>query len=168
VVYNFTLIIGGTQEISDAIADQLYEAGCDDCTPGQHAGAPYVVFDRESTSIEHAVTSAIKAVNKVGLDVVHVEPDDLVSQSEIARRLNRSRESVRKLIGGERQAGGFPAPIAHVTTDSPLWSWATVTKWGLQHKICDASTAHDAEKIRAINAQLGHGHKKVRTKSSRL
>jgi len=46
--------------------------------------------------------------------VVRVEPDDLVSAAEIARRVGRSRESIRQLGGGLRGPGGFPAPLARI------------------------------------------------------
>ena len=50
---------------------------------------PYVDFDRDSDSFEEAVLTAIRDVERAGLQVLRVEPDDFVSASEIARRTER-------------------------------------------------------------------------------
>lgn len=57
-----------------------------------------------------------------------VEPDDLVTMSEIAERRGRSRESVRVLVAGRRGRGDFPAPVSHLRSRSRLWRWPEVAE----------------------------------------
>ena len=43
----FTLTLAGVTELTPARADALFEAGCDDATPGSCAGVVTVGLDRE-------------------------------------------------------------------------------------------------------------------------
>jgi hypothetical protein len=124
--HNFTLLITG--EV-DAHIDELYEAGCDDATFGSVDGVQYADFSREARTLSEAITSAIRDVESVGgLRITRVEPEDLVTGAEIAKRLSRSRESVRLLASGERGTG-FPAPVSHIRSRNRLWRWADVAAW---------------------------------------
>jgi hypothetical protein len=118
-------------EIDDALADRLFEAGCDDALVGSRDGVAFLDFEREANSFPHAVVAAIADVvqAKTNAAVARIEPDDAVTASEIARRLGRSRESVRQLANGMRGPGGFPTPIACLTGTSSIWSWADVLHW---------------------------------------
>jgi predicted DNA-binding transcriptional regulator AlpA len=150
--YEFSLVITGDLE-DGATLDALFEAGCDDATFGQVDGVGYADFIREAPSFAEAVRSAIEQVESVpGLRVVRVEPDDLVTMSEIAERLGRSRESVRLLISGARGSGGFPPPVSHLKARSRLWRWSEVAAWAKrQGQRVDPSAA---SAIAAINAAL--------------
>ncbi len=77
--YRFTLILADLREISDDLAEALFEAGCDDGSPWSSQGIAAVGFDREAESFEHAVRSAIADVQKAGCHVawVKIEPEDL-------------------------------------------------------------------------------------------
>jgi len=79
LVHRFTLILTGLTEMTDAAANALYEAGCDDGTPGSSDGVAFVGFDREATDLSHAIRSAVADVRKAGFDIVRVEieADDL-------------------------------------------------------------------------------------------
>ena len=79
-------------------------------------------------------TTAVKDVERAkrGATVAHVEPDDLVNASEVARRLACTREYVRLLVAGQRGRGGFPVPLAGVTGTTLFWSWAAVVRWLLE------------------------------------
>ncbi len=71
----FTLIIEGDLDY-EAKLDELYEAGCDDATFGRDAqGVSHGRFDREAASYEEAVSSAVRAVESVGLRVLQVDAD---------------------------------------------------------------------------------------------
>ena len=74
--YEFSLILKGSLELSEEIADQLFEAGCDDGTPGTCHGVFSIDFHREADSLEAAITSAIQNVKTAGYDVerVQIEP----------------------------------------------------------------------------------------------
>lgn len=81
--YRFTVVLAGLDEISDDLADALFEAGCDDGSPWSSQGVAAVGFDREAESFEEAVRSAIGDVQKAGCHVawVRIEPEDLVEAS---------------------------------------------------------------------------------------
>lgn len=149
--YDFTLVFDG--ELDEAAVDALFEAGCDDATVGQVDGVGYGDFTREAPSFGEALRSAIEQVESVpGLTVTRVEPDDLVTLSEIAQRLGRSRESVRLLAAGERGPGDFPPPVSHLKARSRLWRWSEVAAWAKRHdQPIDLTTA---TAIAAINAAL--------------
>jgi hypothetical protein len=145
--HTFTLIIDG-----DPDHDALYEAGCDDATFGEIDGVGFADFAREASSLADAVLSAIGDVESVeGLSVRRVEPEDLVTASEIAKRLGRTRESVRLLIAGRRGAGNFPAPSSHLRARSPLWRWSDVAAWAER---LTPQQEHEARLLAAINAAL--------------
>ena len=49
--------------------------------------------------------------------------------SDIARRVGRTRESVRLLVDGKRGPGGFPAPLGVVGEGIRVWPWSVVLEW---------------------------------------
>ncbi|HEX9731992.1 MAG TPA: hypothetical protein VGG06_08380 [Thermoanaerobaculia bacterium] len=150
--YQFTLVISGDVDRDDAI-DALFAAGCDDATIGTVDGVGYADFVREAPSFGEAVGTAIKQVESVpGLQVRRVEPDDLVTMTEIAERLRRSRESVRLLVQGARGPGGFPPPVSHLKAKSRLWRWSEVAAWA--EKLPASRHSRDPLLIAAINAAL--------------
>lgn len=71
--YSFTLILSGVDAMTPEMAEALYEAGCDDSTPGSSGGLIIVDFSREAESLGDAVGSAIKDVEKAGYKVTKVE-----------------------------------------------------------------------------------------------
>jgi hypothetical protein len=147
--HSFTLILDGDVE---AHLDELFEAGCDDATFGSVDGVSYAEFDREAETLADAVRSALEAIAGVdGLGVRRVEPDDLVTASEIAKRLGRSRESVRLLAAGKRGDGSFPAPVTHALERNRLWHWADLLEWADKGSERERG---EARFIAALNAGL--------------
>ena len=71
--YHFTVILAGVDEISEDLAEALFEAGCDDGSPWSSRGVAAVVFDREAESIIQAVRSAIADVQKAGCQVAGIK-----------------------------------------------------------------------------------------------
>ena len=71
--YEFTLILTGPLELTEDIADALFEAGCDDGTPGTCNEVFSIDFHREAPSLEEAIRSAIGNVRTAGYDVSRVE-----------------------------------------------------------------------------------------------
>jgi hypothetical protein len=123
----FELTIQGN--LTDARVDALFEAGCDDATFSGKGDLTFAAFDREAPSLLDAVLAAIADVESVdGLEVLHVDPDELVWASEIAERTGRTRQSIDQLIKGQRGPGGFPAPATHATRN-PLWRWPEAEAW---------------------------------------
>jgi hypothetical protein len=149
--HEFSLVIEGDLD-DDAVADQLFEAGCDDALFGTIAGVGFGDFTREDLLFSTAVLSAIQQVESVGdLRVVRVEPDDIVTMADVAERLGRTRESVRLLIAGERGSGGFPRPISHNRERGRLWRWSDVADW---FGDLDSKQREAAHFTAAINAAL--------------
>ncbi len=73
--YDFMLVLSPGTEMNEALGNALYEAGCDDCTPGCLSGVPMLLFHREAVSLEDAIRSAIADVQKTGSTAVKVEMD---------------------------------------------------------------------------------------------
>ncbi len=134
-MHNFTLVLAGVREpLSDELEHSVFEAGCDDAILGIRNGVAFLEFDRQAATLPEAILAAIQDVETVeGIDVLRVEPDDLVTASEIARRTGRSRESIRLLAAGMRGPGGFPPPVHNLRGQSPLWRWAEVAEWTCTH-----------------------------------
>ena len=71
--YEFSLILKGSPELTEEIANELFEAGCDDGTPGTCNSVFSIDFHREADSLEAAINSAIENVRAAGHDVERVE-----------------------------------------------------------------------------------------------
>lgn len=154
---NFVLVLSGVSEPDSQLENGLYEAGCDDATLAFRNGVPYLEFDREAESLEEAILSAVRDTDRADprIRVVRVEPGDLVNASEIARRIECTREYVRLLTQGKRGKGDFPTPYSGITSKTLVWSWADVVRWLYDHKVIEDRTLLDAaEIVRDINDAL--------------
>jgi len=149
--YNFTLVLAALAGLEDGTAiEALGEHGVTDATVSRADGTWTAEFDRQAGSFPEALTSAVRAVRAAGLVVRRVEPDDLVTMSELADRLERSIESVRLLTTGQRGDGSFPAPVVRTTSRGHLWSWAQVARWDRR----PTDEVQRAEWIAGINARI--------------
>lgn len=126
--FEFTIVASGLDPQADDFEDRFFEAGCDDATIAFVKGLIVLEFARKATTFTGALMSAIENVTRAGATVEHVEPDYLVSLSDIAERCNLSRAALSLFAAGKR-GQGFPAPVARVTTSTPLWDWAEVAQW---------------------------------------
>ena len=155
--YNFVLVLSGVAEPDERLENALFEAGCDDGTLAFRNGVGYVEFDRQAPSLDTAILSAIRDVERADprLTVVAVEPGDSVNASEIARRAEVTREYIRLLVQGKRGEGNFPVPQSGIAGKTLVWSWAEVVRWMLEHNLLeDRSVLATAETIRDINDAL--------------
>lgn len=73
MTYDFTLILGGSPELDDKLADKLFSAGCDDGTPSACERVVSIDFSREASDLESAIRSAIANVTSAGCVVDRVE-----------------------------------------------------------------------------------------------
>jgi len=161
--FEFTLILKNVDETTPHLEDSLYDAGCDDALI-QYRGVVYLDFDREASSLEEAVISAIKDVKSASIlaEVASVAPENLVTEAEIAKRLNKSRQSVSLWIKGKRRKS-FPPPVMRLAEKSPLWSWSEVVKWLYDKKIIkDKKLVDEALFFVNINAALEEQDKQTR------
>jgi hypothetical protein len=153
--HRFTLVLLSPRVVSPEFENAVFEAGCDDATIGCRTGIVYLEFDRDAPSVLDAILAAIDEVQSIqGASVAHVEPDDLVTASEIARRTGRTRESVRLLIEGARGPGGFPTPVSGARGKSArVWRWTEVMEW-FEAQGFAVGTAPEARVIAAVNGAL--------------
>jgi len=150
----FTLVLGADVPFNDDVAEQVCAEVGDDTLLGMCNTAAYIDFRREADSFGSALLSAIRDVEGIGLRVEHVEPGDYVSQAEIARRLDKSREYIRQLVSGESGPEGFPPPVSNVTDRSPRWRWSDVAKWLVRQGMLPADELKRASFIALVNTYL--------------
>lgn len=80
-LYEFTAVLSKGTELTEDLAEALFEAGCDDGSPGSCEGVVSIDFHREAESLEAAIRSAIADVQKAGCAVAQVtlEADSLAA-----------------------------------------------------------------------------------------
>ncbi|MFH5804386.1 hypothetical protein [Alienimonas sp. DA493] len=81
----------------DELADQLWEAGCDDASFGISEGQIAIPFHREAATFEDAARSAVAAVRSIGLEVdrIEIDRDDLalmLGETTVGELLERSKK----------------------------------------------------------------------------
>lgn len=155
--YRLTIIASGLGRDEDVYAEKLFEAGCDDATISLQKGLLVLEFEREANSFEDALQSAIYDVRTSGATIERIEPDHLVNASDIAIRSGITRAAVSLYACGKR-GEGFPAPVARVTTDSPLWDWAEVAEWLGRESRLSQDVVHEALVIREANRVIVETH----------
>lgn len=131
-IFEFAIIASGKDFEDDAFLDAVYEAGCEDATLSLQKGVIIADFSREAISFSSAIATACNQLLKAGVKIERVEPDHLVSISEIAERSALSRQAISLYSKGKR-GKKFPGPIAKVTSSHPLWDWYQVAHW-----LCEA------------------------------
>jgi hypothetical protein len=158
-ICQFTLTLSGANEETPGLEDKIFEAGCSDALINFINGVVYLDFYRESFSFEEAVISAIKQVESILPDtkVIQVTPDNLVSGSEISKRLNLTRQTISLWVKGKkRNKIPFPVPVMKLSSEkSPLWKWSDVCRWLYSNQVIkDYSTVEQAILIENLNATL--------------
>ena len=161
--HDFVLILGDVAELTNEVEDALYEAGCSDATIGMQSGRLSLDFTRRAPSKKDAILSAIKDVRnaKIGARVIRVDDCDLVTQAEIGRRIERTRQLVHQYISGERGPGGFPPPACQITDGMPLWHWCEVAYWLAAHDMITEEAMVAARDTEAINAILSFANQQA-------
>jgi hypothetical protein len=156
--YQFTLVLKNVNSEGVAWADNLFDAGCDDALVNVKAGTVYLDFDRQAASLENAVMSAISDVESAGIGaaVISVAPEDWVTETEIAKRLHITRQTVSLWMQKKRRGGTFfPAPVMKLSGRSPLWKWREVVEWLHQNGIITAQEIlHKAIFFETLNVAL--------------
>ncbi len=94
-LYSFRVILADPERVLDdpatdgfmRMCDAVFEAGCDDSSPGVCNGVVFVDFDREAESLRDAIESAVRDVERAGYRVTRVEPDDITVYEEVNQQL---------------------------------------------------------------------------------
>jgi hypothetical protein len=164
--FSFTLALDASG-LNDSQIKALYGA-VPDATASERNERAYVGLDREAPDFASAVVSAIEDVEHAlaNVQVIAVEPEDLLSQADIAQRRSRSRESISQLVKGERGPGNFPQP-RYFVGDRGLWRWRDVEKWFDAYEGRQPQKHHDAF-IDAVNAVLAMRHSEPALGSNEL
>jgi predicted DNA-binding transcriptional regulator AlpA len=159
--HEFSIIASGLDPSADTFESRFYDAGCEDATVSFQKGHIIVDFAREAASLEDAISSAIEAVASTGAKVERVEPDPLVSLADIASRTGMTRAAMTHYSKGQR-GRDFPAPVARVTSDSPLWDWSAVARWLFARKKLAKETVIEAAVMKQANEEIACGQVHVR------
>jgi hypothetical protein len=155
-MHEFSIIASGLDPEAEDFETRFFDAGCDDATISFQKGHIIADFAREADSLEDAISSAVEAVSKAGATVDRVEPDPLVSLADMAARTGLTRATLSNYSQGKR-GSHFPAPVARVTSESPLWDWATVARWMFENEKLGKEAALDAEIVRQANVAICNG-----------
>jgi hypothetical protein len=70
--FDFTMILAPGTDLSEDVAEALFEAGCDDCSPVVSNGLPLLYFHREAANLHEAIRSAVAEVQRAGCKVAEV------------------------------------------------------------------------------------------------
>jgi len=151
----------------DELSIQLYDRIDDASLSGPDDDGSFVLeFDRRSSSLPRALTSAIKELLKAlpEVQILRVEEDDLATMPDIAKRAGRTPESVRLLVNGKRGPGGFPPAAGRLDARTRVWRWSDVSEWftdALGEALPDTEDSafvqafNDALDIRRLSGRLG-------------
>ncbi len=154
--HDFALVLTGVPELTSDVENALFEAGCDDATLSIRSGRTFLTFSRIAPTLKHAILSAIRNVKSahIGAGVLRVDNCNLVTQADIARKINRTRQLVHQYMNGDRGPGGFPPPTCYIGDDSPLWAWCEVASWLWQNDLIKENVLREAEQVNVINTAL--------------
>ena len=89
-----------------------------------HGGLTTVTLTADGEDCVSAAIAAINTLRNMGAEPIRLV-DDVVSRSEIARRMGVTPQSVGQWIRGERHAES-PFPSAYILADGGLWLWGEV------------------------------------------
>src|SRR3954447_4448728 len=151
--FKFSIIASGLDPQAEDFADRFFDAGCDDATISFQKGHIIVDFAREAVSVDAAICSAVECVEKAGARVDRVEPDPLVSLSDIAARTGLTRAAITQYSKGQRSEN-FPFPVARITSDTSLYDWSTVASWLFRHETLSWEKAIEAEAVKVANEAI--------------
>lgn len=113
--FRFTLILKDVNENSTNLEDILYETRCDDALISTRNGTVFLDFDREATSLEEAIISAIKSLHSKKIQVAGIAPDTLVTESEIAIREPVSKREYIEEVSLDQLRAEFRAKREKIT-----------------------------------------------------
>jgi hypothetical protein len=71
--FDFEVVLTDGVEMTEELANRLFETGCDDGLPGMSCGIACISFSRQADSLESAIRSAIADVQRAGCTVKRVQ-----------------------------------------------------------------------------------------------
>ncbi len=156
--YEFTLVLSDEAELNEELESALYGGSCDDCLIASIAGRIVLTFTRTADSIKDAILSAIADFRQsdVQADILFVDECNLVTQSEIARKVDKSRQWIHQL----KNDSSFPPPVCEISEGTPLWHWCEVVEWLRANDMVDDTVVRDAHEVALINSALDFQHQR--------
>ena len=148
--FEFTIIASGLDRLADDFEDRFWDNGCDDASISFQKGVIILEFCRTAPSFSQAIASAFKNVHAAGATIERVEPDHLVSLTDIGERMGSTRAAASNYARGAR-GEDFPAPAVRVTSDHPLWDWYEVALWLFQRGKIDREEVLRAKLVKEAN-----------------
>lgn len=148
---DITVIATGLDPAAPDFETRLTTAGLPDATIAFQRGVVMILIAVEPATLLREVEAAALAVTRIGGTVVRIEPDPLVTQSDIAERAGLTRAAISQYLAGRRGDGAFPPPIARVTADSPLYDWCRVVDWLCRHGVLGERDRHLAAALAEAN-----------------
>lgn len=142
MTYKVVLAVAGVDVLSaefNEVIKQFPDVGWQDIA-GSTTASIYTTGDVASEACTFS-----RKLEHSGLGKVTGVVDEFVNVSEIAARVNVSRETVRSWASGARGPGGFPPPH-HVHGDATgkgpmkVWRWADVNAWLVNVGMDDGNT----------------------------
>ena len=76
MLWRFTVRLKGIDALTDDQMEALFAAGCTDAVPASSSGEAWIDFDREASTLEEALRSAVRDVRRAGLRMAHVEVEE--------------------------------------------------------------------------------------------
>ena len=112
--YDFTLVLSKGTELTDQLVEDLYEAGCDDGSPGSRGGTVMVTLHREAESLEQAIRSGIADVQKASCSVagIVIKPGDFGESLPPDERRPGEASVPRPRAGGRSYRSSAPVAMA--------------------------------------------------------
>lgn len=158
MAHEFIIVASGLDPSADDYETRFYDGPCSDATVSYQRGLTIIEFARSASSFEEAVTSAIRDVCSLGASVERVEPDPLVSLSDVAARSGLSRSAISQYANGQRRDSTFPTPAAKVTSQTPLWSWAVTARWLYGNAQIPREQVVEAIVVERVNRSISYSH----------
>ncbi len=76
MIWRFTVRLKGIDVLTDEQMEDLFAAGCTDAVPVSSCGEAWIDFDREASTLEEALRSAVRDVRRAGLRMARVEVEE--------------------------------------------------------------------------------------------
>lgn len=153
--YSFSLVLGGITYDTPNFEDALYES-CDDALICGYGKTVYLEFEREASSYQKALMSAISDIESANINavVMSVDAGDYVGLSDIAELSDITKQSIALLKDGKRGNGKFPSPVLRLSGKNALWQWGDVAKHLAEQGKIDPEMALNAKTTEEINIAL--------------
>ncbi|MHB1063010.1 MAG: hypothetical protein ACYC1Z_00680 [Georgenia sp.] len=159
-IFGFAAVVTGLDVGDFDQLDRLFTEDFD-ITPGDMDGVTTLEVEVEAASGEDALKIFHDHICQVGGIAVDRLDEDLVNTSEIAARLDVSRETPRVWANPTNDVG-LPFPKHHTVVGSPgkpqrLWRWADVYAWVATTRpgtIAGQPAPLDAAAVTWFNAQM--------------